>query len=219
MQDLDREFWTRAVDALAAAFTAAEIQLCGYDGAIGDGDHGTSMALGLREAQSRLRSGAAASSSAADILGAIGESFMDTVGGVTGVVFGSLFLSAGASAANTPRLDAAALYRVFFAGLSAVKQRGKVAEGDKSMVDALAPAVAALRNAAESGQPAREALAAAARAAEKGREATAEMEARVGRARYQPSKGKGHVDAGAASVALLFQTLWALAEDRAEPLR
>jgi dihydroxyacetone kinase-like protein len=216
---LDHGFWAAAVDALAAAFTDAEVTLCGYDGAIGDGDHGTSMRLGFQEAQARLRTAAAPASSPSEILGTVGEAFIDTVGGVTGVVFGSLFLSAGESAAGAPGLDAAGLHRAFASGLSAVKQRGKVTEGDKSMVDALSPAVTALRAAADSGQPVHRALQAAARAAGEGRDATTSMEGKVGRARTQPARGRGHVDAGAASVALVFQTLAALAAEREELLR
>ncbi|HTO21898.1 MAG TPA: DAK2 domain-containing protein, partial [Spirochaetia bacterium] len=151
-------------------------------------------------------------------LDTVGNAFIDTVGGVTGVVFGSLFLGAGTTA-GAPGLDAGGLHRAFSAGLSAVTQRGKVTEGDKSMVDALSPAVTALRTAAEAGQPVRQALEAAAAAADQGRDATAGMEANVGRARSQPARGKGHVDAGAASVALLFQTLAALAAEREELLR
>ena len=89
------------------------------------------------------------------------------------------------------------------------------------MVDALSPAVTALQNGGGSGPPVAPALQAAARAAEDGRDATIPMEAKVGRARAQPARGRGHVDAGAASVALVFQTLAGLAavSEREAPLR
>jgi dihydroxyacetone kinase-like protein len=199
------EFWMRALDRLVAAFEEAEVRLCGYDGAIGDGDHGTSMLGGFREAQKSL--GGTPAADCGDVFRRTGRAFLDTVGGVTGIVFGSVFDAAGQSAAGLTGLDAGALCQAFSAGLAAAKKRGRAAEGDKSMVDALAPAVEALRSAAENGESVETALAEAALAAAAGMEATIPMEAKVGRARYQPGKGAGHVDAGASSVCLIFQTL------------
>jgi dihydroxyacetone kinase-like protein len=205
MKTLDLEFWVRAVDALAAAFQEAESRLCGYDGAIGDGDHGTSMLGGFLEAQKSLR--AAPAADCGDLLRKTGQAFLENVGGVTGVVFGSLFEAAGESATGLTALDTASLHRAFAAGLASAKKRGKAADGDKSMVDALSPAVEALRGAAGFGAPTDAALDQAARAAEAGMQATIAMEGKVGRARHQPGKGAGHVDAGAASVCLVFQIL------------
>ncbi len=205
MGELDRGFWLAAVDGLVDAFAEAELRLCGYDGAIGDGDHGTSMLHGFREARESLRGKPAAD--AAEVVRRVGEAVLENVGGVTGVVFGSLFDAAGESAAGLAATDAATLERMFAAGLAAAKKRGNAVEGDKTMVDALAPAVAALAAAAEAGEAAEGALTRAARAAAAGMEATVAMEAKAGRARYQAGKGKGHVDPGAASVCLIFQTL------------
>ena len=205
MKTLDLGFWLRAVDLLAAAFEEAEDRLCALDGAIGDGDHGTSMVGGFREAQKSLR--AAPAADCGEVLRAAGRAFLENVGGVTGVIFGTAFEAAGESAAGVHDLDAAGVYRAFAAGLAAVMKRGKVVEGDKSMVDALSPAVEALRISAGKGESAGAALAEAARAAEAGMQGTASMEAKVGRARYQRDKGSGHMDAGAASVCLFFQTI------------
>jgi dihydroxyacetone kinase-like protein len=201
----DPELWTRIVNRLVAAFEEAEVRLCGYDGAIGDGDHGTSMLHGFREARRSLLGAPAVE--AAEVFCRTGDAFLENVGGVTGVMFGSLFDAAGRSAAGLPGLDAGALHRMFAAGMAAAKKRGGATEGDKSMIDALSPAVEALRAAAEKGETAEAALSQAARAAAEGMEATVSMEAKVGRARYQSGKGKGHVDAGAASVCLFFRTL------------
>jgi dihydroxyacetone kinase-like protein len=205
MKTLGLEYWARAVDLLAAAFTGAESRLCGYDGATGDGDHGTSMRSGFLEAQESLRLAPAAD--CGEALQAMGKAFLDNVGGVTGVVFGSMFMAAGESAAGEHEMNARELCRAFSVGLAAVKKRGRAAEGDKSMVDALSPAVDALLRAAEGGDSVEAALAQAAQAAEEGMRATIPMEGKVGRARSQPAKGAGHVDAGAASVCLIFQTL------------
>ncbi|HTZ51522.1 MAG TPA: dihydroxyacetone kinase subunit DhaL [Spirochaetia bacterium] len=205
MSGLDAGFWMTAVDGLVEAFAAQETALCGLDGAIGDGDHGTSMLLGFREAQASLRGHPPAAPG--EVWVRTGEAFVDRVGGVTGMVFGSMFSAAGRQAADGARLDSAALHAMFAAGLAAVRRVGKVTEGDKSMLDALAPAVQALDAAARGGLSTADALGEAARAAEAGRDSTKEMEARVGRARYQARKGAGHVDAGAASVCVLFQVL------------
>jgi phosphoenolpyruvate---glycerone phosphotransferase subunit DhaL len=205
VRTLSLEFWTRALDGLVAAFTDAEIRLCGCDGAIGDGDHGTSVLRGFREAQKRLAG--APPADCGDLFFRTGQAFIENVGGVTGIVFGSMFAAGGQAATGLSSLDACDLHRMFAAGLAAAMKRGKAAPGDKSMVDSLVPAVEALRAAAERDEQAEAALAQAARAAETGMDATIPMEAKVGRARYQPGKGAGHVDAGAASVCLLFQAL------------
>jgi len=205
MSTLDPEFWAGAIDRLVVTFEENEKRLCGYDGATGDGDHGTSILYGFREAQNSLRGMPAAD--AGEVLRRTGESFLENVGGVTGVVFGSLFVGAGEGAAGLTSTDTSALFRMFASGLIAVKKRGKATEGDKSMVDALSPAVNALRIAAERGDTVEAALADATLAAEAGMKATVPMEAKIGRARYQSGKGSGHVDAGAVSIYLFFYTL------------
>ena len=215
MSALDKEFWISAVDKLVFAFEESELQLCSYDGAIGDGDHGTSMLHGFREAQKSLHD--AHPTDVGEVICRTGEAFLEKVGGVTGIVFGSLFVAVGEGAAGLLDTDAATLYYMFALGLAAVKQRGKATEGDKTMVDALSPAVAALRTAAEERDTAEVALARGAQAAEVGMKATVPMQAKVGRARYQSEKGSGHIDAGAASVCLFFQTLSQAAVTRKLP--
>jgi dihydroxyacetone kinase-like protein len=211
MAGLDLAFWRAASRRLAEGFRENESRLCALDGAIGDGDHGTSMLLGLTRAEQELDRRPPAD--VGELLRSIGQAFLDEVGGVTGIVFGSLFLAAGEDSGPAQELDAAGLRRALAAGLEAVKRKAKVQEGDKSMVDALAPAVTALAEAAARALPAAEALALAARAAKAGLEATKAMEARVGRARYQGARAIGHSDAGAASIVLIFETLAAQAAD------
>lgn len=205
MPGLELAFWRAAGRRLLEVFRENEGRLCTYDGAIGDGDHGTSMVLGLTRAEQELAERPPVD--VGDLLRRLGRAFIDGVGGVTGIVFGSLFLAAGDSAAGARELDTAGLHGALAAGLAAVKQKAKVREGDKSMVDALAPAVSALAEAANGALQPSEALWLASRAAAGGLEATKSMEARVGRARYQGARAVGHPDAGAASIALLFETL------------
>jgi phosphoenolpyruvate---glycerone phosphotransferase subunit DhaL len=205
MKHLDLEFWAQAVGLLAGAFAENEVRLCGYDGAVGDGDHGTSMLLGFSQARKSVEERPPAD--IGHVFRQVGEAFMENVGGVTGVIVGSMFAAMGESTTGARELGTGDLSRAFSAGLTAMKKRGKAAEGDKSMVDALSPAVHAMAAAAEKGQTPDEALRDAAAAAAAGMEATSSMEAKVGRGRYQKDKTVGHVDAGAASISLVIEVL------------
>jgi dihydroxyacetone kinase-like protein len=205
VETLDVGYWKRALRDVGREVEARRQWLCELDGAIGDGDHGTSMALGFRKVAERLDAEEFADVGA--VLRAAGMTLVSSVGGVTGVIFGTLFMGAAGPAGGKEGVGARDLASMLAASLEAVKQRGKVQPGDKSMLDALAPAVKALQGAADEGADATEALARAGRAAAEGAENTREMVARVGRARYQGEKAVGHVDAGAASTALIFETL------------
>jgi dihydroxyacetone kinase-like protein len=131
---------------------------------------------------------------------------MNRVGGSSGALYGTLFLRLSAVLQDVPVPDAPALALAFAQGTESVMQRGKAQPGDKTMVDALVPAVAALQ-AHASGSTPEAALHHAAQAARQGAEATRTLIARQGRARFTGERSLGHVDAGAVSVALLFETL------------
>jgi len=205
MKRLDLQFWSQAVGLLAGAFTENEVRLCEYDGAVGDGDHGTSMLLGFSQAQKNMAERPPAD--IGQVFRHMGEAFIENVGGVTGVIVGSMFAAIAESTACAQELGTDDLCRAFSAGLSAMKKRGKANEGDKSMVDALSPAVHAMSAAAEQRQTPDETLRRASQAAAGGTEATRAMEAKVGRGRYQKDKAVGHVDAGASSISLIFEVL------------
>lgn len=202
---LDLNYWIAALVRLAQTFETEHARLCALDGAIGDGDHGTSMVLGLREASRALAAAEVTEVSA--LLREVGAAFTTRVGGVTGILFGALFSAFGTAADGKQSLDTAGLAAMAEAAVAAVRARGKAAEGQKSLLDALAPAARALREAAAQEAAPRAALQEAAAAAAAGAEATRDMVARVGRARYQGERSLGHIDAGAASVALLFRVL------------
>jgi phosphoenolpyruvate---glycerone phosphotransferase subunit DhaL len=206
MKTLTRDYWQRAFANLAAAFDAEKVHLCQLDGAIGDGDHGASMARGFSEAVSQFPA-LGESPDIALLFAATGNAFLSKVGGVTGVIFGTLFIEAGKNAAGLTEVDPPALAAMLDSALEGIKKRGKVHEGDKSMVDALAPAVAALKQRAEKGADWNELMAALSESARQGMEATKQMAGKVGRVRYQKEKGLGHVDPGSASVAIIFRTL------------
>jgi dihydroxyacetone kinase-like protein len=212
MQTLDVQYWRRALLNVAQAVEQEKERLCQLDGAIGDGDHGTSMAAGFRLVGARLASGDFPD--IGTILHTAGTTLISSVGGVTGIVFGTLFIGAAKVAEDRTETGTAELAEMFAAGLEAVQLRGKAKPGDKTMVDALAPAAEALREADEKGLSVQEALDLAHRAAREGMERTREMKARVGRARYQGEKAVGHIDAGAASVVVILASL---ARTAAEP--
>jgi phosphoenolpyruvate---glycerone phosphotransferase subunit DhaL len=206
METLDRDYWRRAFTRLAAAFHEEKPRLCQLDGAIGDGDHGASMARGFSEAASQLAA-LPEPASIAVMFQTVGNAFLNKVGGVSGVIFGTFFIEAGKKAEGLQEIDAAAFAAMLDQALEGVKKRGKAQEGDKSMVDSLAPAVAAAKEMAEKKTAMKNVLDSAYQAARQGMEATKEMSGKIGRARYQKEKGVGHIDAGSASVALLFKSL------------
>jgi dihydroxyacetone kinase-like protein len=166
MKHLDLQFWSQAVGLLAGAFAENEVRLCEYDGAVGDGDHGTSMLLGFSQAQKSVEAGPPAD--IGQVFRHLGDAFMGNVGGVTGVIVGSTFAAIAESTAGAQELGTNDLCRAFSAGLFAMKKRGKANEGDKSMVDALSPAVHAMGAAAEQRQTSDGALRRASQAAAAG---------------------------------------------------
>ena len=175
--------------------------LCAIDAAIGDGDHGIGMAHGFEKVKSVLS--ARDFASANEIFQQVGMAMLGAMGGASGVIFATLFMGA---AKGTP---ADTLTTEEFAvrmqtALSAIMLRGKAAPGDKTMVDALAPACEALSG-TEGGFAAR--LAAAAKAAEAGAEATRGYVAKFGRAKALGERAIGHPDAGAVSTALIFRAM------------
>ena len=211
---LDVQYWRRALLDLAEAVDQEKDRLCQLDGAIGDGDHGTSMAAGFKLVAARLASDDLSDVGA--VLHTVGATLVSSVGGVTGIVFGTFFVSAAKAAMGKTETGTAELAEMFAAGLEAVQLRGKARPGDKTMVDALAPAVQALREADERGLGVQEALDLACMSAREGMERTRDMKARAGRARYQGEKAIGHVDAGAASVAIILASLARTATETAE---
>ncbi len=181
-----------ALTAAAEAVVAAKDTLTKADQAIGDGDHGLGMARGFRafaEAMAKLEG-----EDAAACLHAGGRALMMTSGGASGAIFGTFFSAAGKALPPGPQPATADLAAAFAAGLQAVKDRGKAKAGDKTMIDAAEPAIAAL--AAGPADPGA-ALAAMAAAARAGMEATRDMVATTGKARALGERSLGHPDPGA----------------------
>jgi dihydroxyacetone kinase-like protein len=172
------------------------------DSAIGDADHGTNMDRGLKAAVVALDE-LGPDAGAGPIFNKIGMTLVSTVGGASGPLYGTLFLRIGATFGDTPTVDSKQVGAAFRAGLEGVVARGKAQAEDKTMYDALAPAVEALEAALDEGVGLGEALGRARAAADAGRDATTPMLARKGRASYLGERSVGHQDPGATSVALL----------------
>jgi dihydroxyacetone kinase len=133
---------------------------------------------------------------------------MGVDGGATGPLLGTLFMSMSEAAEGKAALDARAVAAMFEAGFAGVSAQTKARVGDKTMIDALAPAVATLREAVDAGVGIAEALNRAAAAAEQGAASTKELQARFGRARNIKEASIGTPDPGATSVSLLFRGFW-----------
>ena len=185
----------------AVAMQADKDMLTQADKAIGDGDHGIGMARGFAAVQGALE--ARPQDSVGGLLRAVGAALLSATGGAAGAVLGRFFRGGAKCLVEARQFDAAALASLLGDGLAAVQERGKASPGDKTMVDALAPAAeraAELRHARLD-----EALAAASDAAAAGVEATKAMVARLGKAKRLGERSVGHADPGALSMSLILQ--------------
>lgn len=194
------------------AVTEKQSWLTELDSAIGDADHGANMARGTGAVVEKFAGTAPAT--ADELLKTAGMTLVSSVGGASGPLYGTVFLRMGMTAGAVAELDAAALGGALRAGLEGVVARGKAEAGDKTMFDAFAPALDAYDAAVADGSGLAAATRAAADAAAAGRDATLPLVARKGRASYLGERSVGHLDPGAASTALLFETLAATAESR-----
>jgi phosphoenolpyruvate---glycerone phosphotransferase subunit DhaL len=190
------------VKEMAAAMEENRKHLTKLDSEIGDGDHGNNMHRGFQAALERLEG--MELQTPADVLKAVSTALVGKVGGAAGPLYGTAFLRASTSLSGKEDLSSEDVAEAMEAALGGVKQRGKAEEGDKTMIDALAPAVAAAKEAASSGKGVGEVSREAAEAAGEGSEATVPLTARRGRASYLGERAAGHMDPGARSTYLLL---------------
>ncbi len=176
--------------------------LTDLDSAIGDADHGSNMDRGMAAAVAAVA--AAPPATIADLGKTVGMTLVSTVGGASGPLYGTFFLRFGVAGGAVDSLDAAGLGAALRAGVDGIVARGKAVLEDKTMLDALLPALDAYDAA---GASVSDATAAAASAAEAGRDATIPLVARKGRASYLGERSAGHMDPGAASSSLLLRAL------------
>jgi dihydroxyacetone kinase-like protein len=173
------------------------------DSAIGDADHGTNMDRGMKAAVAALDE--LGPTGAGPMLSKVGMTLVSTVGGASGPLYGTLFLRMGSTLGDLVGVPPEQVGAALRAGLEGVVARGKAVPSDKTMYDALAPAVDALEADLKDGSGLGEALRRASEAADAGRDATIPMLARKGRASYLGERSVGHQDPGATSVALLVR--------------
>jgi phosphoenolpyruvate---glycerone phosphotransferase subunit DhaL len=188
------------LELVLARTEAAQPELDRLDAVAGDGDHGVTMVLGWRAVVAGMRRDATPGA----LLRAAGADFA-SVGGSSGPLWGTALLRAGRALGDERAVDLPAAHAAAAAALAGMCERGRCAEGEKSVVDALAPAVRALADAAVLQLPAAEALRAAAGAAAAGCDATRLLPALRGRASRFPDRAVGHPDAGAASCVILWE--------------
>lgn len=175
------------------------------DSAIGDADHGANMARGMGAVVEKLGTGAPATVD--ELLKGVGMTLVSSVGGASGPLYGTFFLRMGMTAGAVTELDGTALAAALRAGLEGIVARGKPEAGDKTLFDAMAPAIDAFDEGIAADSPLADVAARAAQAAAAGRDATLPLVARKGRASYLGERSAGHLDPGAASTAILFETL------------
>jgi dihydroxyacetone kinase-like protein len=184
----------------AAVIAEHRQELVALDRAIGDADHGTNMDRGMQKALEKLE--ATEGDDIGALLKVVGMALVSSVGGAAGPLYGTLFLQMGKATAGRSELDLAGWTAALEAGVQGVQKRGKAEPGDKTMLDALLPAVAAL----EGGGELADALKRSAEAAAEGMRQTIPLEARKGRASYLGPRSVGHQDPGATSSHLLIES-------------
>ena len=191
--------------AFRAAVAENKDYLTELDSPIGDADHGANLNRGMAAVEAKLPT--VADKDIGNILKTAGMTLVSTVGGAGGPLYGTLFMRMGVTAGDQSEISDTELLAALEAGMNGVMQRGKSTTGEKTMNDALSPAVAAMRQRLEQGGDLCQALQAATAAAEEGMKATIPMLATKGRASYLGERSIGHQDPGATSSWLLVKTL------------
>ena len=188
-------------------FSELVSEQCGYltelDAAIGDADHGTNMVRGMTAVMATII--ASPPENIGDFFKVVGMTLVTSVGGASGPLYGTFFLRLGTSSGSVVELNGSQLSVALHAGLEGIVLRGKPLANDKTLFDALAPALDAFDASLNSCQSLSDAATAAQAAAGAGRDATAPLIARKGRASYLGERSIGHIDPGSASTALLFE--------------
>lgn len=193
------------IEGMAKKIEAEKEYLTELDNEIGDGDHGINLARGFEAVEKKLPSLAGGDIGA--LLKGVGMQLVSTVGGASGPLYGTAFMKAGMACKGLTEIDGPAFVKAMEAAVDGIKMRGKATEGEKTMLDALCPALKVLQDDVAAGKSLKEALQDAAQAAEKGVEYTKTIIATKGRASYLGERSLGHQDPGATSSLYLLQVL------------
>lgn len=205
MSSLDTKQMAAIIEGMAKKIEAEKDYLTQLDNEIGDGDHGINLARGFEAVEKKLPSLAGGDIGA--LLKGVGMQLVSTVGGASGPLYGTAFMKAGMACKGLTELDGPAFVKAMEAAVDGIKMRGKATEGEKTMLDALCPALKVMQDKVAAGKSLKEALQDAAAAAEKGVEYTKTIIATKGRASYLGERSLGHQDPGATSSLYLLQVL------------
>lgn len=204
MKSIGVESCKEMIIAACDAIISNKPYLTEVDSKIGDGDHGIGMAGGMEKAKEALIA-KKEFETINDIFKTTGMQMLNSMGGASGVIFGSMFLGGVKGMDPMTELDASNFTKMMRASVEAIKARGKAAVGDKTMVDALEPAVIAMEKSEQ--EDLLNCIAEAAKAAKEGVEATKNMVAKFGRAKSLMERAIGFQDAGATSVQIIFESM------------
>jgi phosphoenolpyruvate---glycerone phosphotransferase subunit DhaL len=193
------------VAELERVFQENKAYLTELDSAIGDADHGINLARGFKAVREKLES---QDQPIGPALKTAGMTLVQSVGGASGPLYGTFFLRLGTTCGDKEELDAKDFVEMIDAGLQGIIQRGKTQLGDKTMVDALQPAVDVMKAAAEAGEDLASVLKKGMDAAEEGMKNTTPLVAKKGRASYLGERSAGHQDPGATSSHLLLKAAY-----------
>jgi len=202
---MDSEFFRAWLAKAAAVIEEQRDHLTQLDAAIGDADHGINLNRGFTAILDALEQ--ASTPTAGSVLTLAGSTLISKVGGASGPLYGMAFRSAGKTLKDIAQASPQDVSAALDAALAGVQKLGAAKEGEKTMVDALAPAVGAFSEALANGRPERDAFEVLAAAAAGGAQATISMQALKGRASYLGPRSVGHEDPGAASTALILAAL------------
>jgi dihydroxyacetone kinase-like protein len=193
--------------AIADAMSADRDRLCALDGVIGDADHGIAMELGFSAARDAVAALNAGTTEPTTLLNTAARSFLNAVGASSGPLYATAFMRGAAAVKGKTTLDEADMVAMFQAMAKGIQDRGKAETGEKTMMDAWAPAATAAGEALAAGTGLAGSLAAAAEAAKAGAEATKAMIATKGRAARLGERSLGHMDPGAASAVTVIEAM------------
>lgn len=205
MSSLDTKQMAAIIEGMAKKIEAEKEYLTELDNEIGDGDHGINLARGFEAVEKKLPSLAGGDIGA--LLKGVGMQLVSTVGGASGPLYGTAFMKAGMVCKGLTEIDGPAFVKAMEAAVDGIKMRGKATEGEKTMLDALCPALKVMQDDVAAGKSLKEALQDAAQAAEKGVEYTKTIIATKGRASYLGERSLDHQDPGATSSLYLLQVL------------
>lgn len=201
MTEINAQQWIEIINRISANIMENRDVLNSLDSATGDGDHGTGISTAFNAATDELEK-----LSDADVMTVLKETanaLMNRMGGASGALYGTFFLKMALKAKGKVALSKVDIEQAFQAGLEGVKQRGKSDVGDKTMIDALSPAVEAF----STSDNLSDAWESAAKSARSGAENTKNLIAKHGRAKFAGERSHGHIDAGASSIALMFEAI------------